>query len=69
MNYRVAPEEGEPSEVAIFSGYGCAGSEYLVNTTDFTINGVTLPAVYYYPILDKVPPSSKASFVFTAPPA
>ena len=69
MNYGVTPDEGEPSEAITFSGYGCPGSESLVNTTDFTINDVTLPAVYYYPIQDRLQPSSKASFVFTAPPA
>jgi hypothetical protein len=69
MNYGVTPDEGEPSEAITFSGYGCPGSEYLVNTTDFTINNVTLPAVYYYPIQDHPQPSSKASFVFTALPA
>jgi hypothetical protein len=69
MNYGVTPDEGEPSEAITFSGYGCPSSEYLVNTTDFTINDVTFPAFYYYPIQDNLPPSSKASFVFTAPPA
>ena len=69
MNYGVVPAEEEPSEDITFSGYGCPGSEYLINATDFTINGITLPAVYYYPIEDHPRPSSKASFVFTAPPA
>jgi hypothetical protein len=76
MNYGVKPAEGEPSEAITFSGYGCAGSMHIVNTTDFTINGVingvinsvTLPAVYYYPIQDRLQPSSKATFVFTALP-
>ena len=70
MLYGVAPYKNEPSEVLTFSGeYGCEGSEHLANTTDFTINGVTFPAHYYYPMEDRLQPSSKASFVFTAPPA
>jgi hypothetical protein len=56
--------EDQPAEVITNSGY-CESAVLVANNTDFTINGITLPAFYYYPYLDFSPPSSKAVFVFT----
>jgi hypothetical protein len=57
-------EEGQ-DEVPTYSGYCGDVLGLTSNKTDFKINGITLPAFYWYPYSWYGRPSSKAVFVFS----